>query len=354
MPTTLTGVLQHLIPPLLLTYFYFAWKICTFEIAPQLVSDNRIHPFFSFNHEDHSDVEPMIERCYKGKCGGRWKPARSRHCSICERCRGGWDHHCPFFANCLSAPYMRSFLALLLYTVPTVFIISSPLYVPIFQRLKAAYLYSKSDQYIRENWWDWTYSWVVAGGPIGRYAGAAILGWRQLDRSDGGGIVRLNIGLMVGFGIILALISAGLAFTTITLLLEGNLTIDKGRSSAHQQALIAIEKLKQQNQPIPAGLIADLARFSDKRHFFVPLPATLQKPGRKGIVIETLDHEKPYDHGWKKNLIIVLGLEWSWLLPWNALKRGMGDEVFIWPIKQGVERRLRKEAERKATLEIVD
>lgn len=43
-----------------------------------------------------TEQEPEVERCYKGRCGGRWKPARTRHCTQCGVCRAGFDHHCPF------------------------------------------------------------------------------------------------------------------------------------------------------------------------------------------------------------------------------------------------------------------
>lgn len=34
-----------------------------------------------------------VPRC--SKCDNRWKPPRTRHCSICRKCRVGFDHHCP-------------------------------------------------------------------------------------------------------------------------------------------------------------------------------------------------------------------------------------------------------------------
>lgn len=37
---------------------------------------------------------PAVNRCWKGRCQGRWKPARTRHCSECGACRAGFDHHC--------------------------------------------------------------------------------------------------------------------------------------------------------------------------------------------------------------------------------------------------------------------
>ncbi|OCF40791.1 hypothetical protein I317_05403 [Kwoniella heveanensis CBS 569] len=352
-----------------------------------------------------------VERCYKGRCGGRWKPARTRHCSQCGTCRGGFDHHCPFFANCLTAAYMRTFLALLLYTPPTILILSSPLYKLIFHRARQAYLLSWTDQRLRTWWWDWTWSWVVAGGPVGRYAGGVILGWRELERIDavvgeGAGLRRLNAGLLLGFGIVLALISAGLAFSTITVLLSGHLTIDKGRSSAHAQAVSAIYALKMKGLPIPDELEKKVWRFSDKRWFFVPLPGispvdpferrspdsaesshpafesdtdlavsagAKSRPGsiqadregkesllkedqgvliQGGAIIPTLNHERPYDHGPRKNMQIVLGIHgWRWFLPWNAVRRGISDEhvLFSWPLAPDVERRLRDQAERLRT-----
>ncbi|WRT70349.1 uncharacterized protein IL334_007347 [Kwoniella shivajii] len=394
MAGTAVWLLQQLIPPLLLTYFYFGWKITTFE-TPQiyrtlptllvgsitivylrlyfLSSTQSTPPYdpppairnrkiifqclspseakalrLANDAANQYDEEPMVERCHRDRCGGRWKPARTRHCSMCQRCRGGWDHHCPFFANCLTAQYMRSFLALLLYTPPTVLLLSLPLYKPLCNRAIAAYAFSRSSDEIRQYWWDWSYSWVIAGGPIGRYAGGMILGWRELDKMDNDKTLRLGVGLMIGFGVLLALVTTGLAFSTITLLVRGNLTIDKGRSTAHNQALHAIYKSKMSGRSIPPELEMNLKRFSDTRHFYVPFPESFQNNGKEGIVLPILDHERPYDHGWKKNLEIVLGKGWAWLLPWNAMQRGMGDEMFSWPIEEGVKNRLMEEAERIA------
>jgi len=46
-----------------------------------------------------AEDEPMVNRCWRGKCGGRWKPARARHCSECRTCRAGFDHHCALVSS---------------------------------------------------------------------------------------------------------------------------------------------------------------------------------------------------------------------------------------------------------------
>jgi len=49
----------------------------------------------SGNDEPFDDLV-VVNRCWKGTCNGRWKPARARHCSECGVCRAGFDHHCAF------------------------------------------------------------------------------------------------------------------------------------------------------------------------------------------------------------------------------------------------------------------
>jgi hypothetical protein len=49
------------------------------------------------SYQDGDEV--VVNRCYKGKCQGRWKPARARHCSECGVCRAGFDHHCAFVSR---------------------------------------------------------------------------------------------------------------------------------------------------------------------------------------------------------------------------------------------------------------
>jgi hypothetical protein len=156
-----------------------------------------------------SDNAPLVNRCYRDRCQGRWKPPRARHCSLCKTCRGGFDHHCAIFANCLTAPHIPTFLSLLLFTPPTVLTLISPLAIPLMRRTRLAWVTAGMSEDIKRRWWDWRPTWIIAGGPMGRWAGGLILGWKELDRQDKGGKygeVRLRIGVLVFLGLLFSAI----------------------------------------------------------------------------------------------------------------------------------------------------
>ena len=140
-----------------------------------------------------------MNRCYRQKCNGRWKPARARHCSTCGVCRMGFDHHCAIFANCLTAPHIPTFLCLLVLTPSIVFLLCLPILHPLAIRAAAAWRIACDDPSVN-GWWSWKPSWVVAGGPIGRWIGGLVLGWRHLDKLDGRGIVRCSVGALAAIG----------------------------------------------------------------------------------------------------------------------------------------------------------
>lgn len=126
------------------------------------------------------------------------------------------------------------------------------------------------------------------------------------------------------------------------MVLRGHLTIDRERQRSHARTRHAIEKLKAASQPIPAKLEESLRRFTDIHHFYIPLPDTPEE----GRIFATLPGESPYDFGTKGNWELVMGRGWGWLNPFRAIRRGMGDEIYNWPIAPSVEARLVAEAKR--------
>lgn len=100
-------------------------------------------------------------------------------------------------------------------------------------------------------------------------------------------------------------------------------------------------------KPISDEAQANMDRWAEKRYFWVPLDDK-----GNGTIVETLEGEKAYDHGWRRNWELVMGTGWRWLWPPNALlcRVGMSNEdIYRWPIAPDVERRLGEVAKRTMT-----
>jgi palmitoyltransferase len=81
-----------------------------------------------------------------------------------------------------------------------------PIYGSFGRRFLDAFRLSWSSEQFKW-WWNWWPSWIVAGGPLGRYGGAVVLGWLELDRRDGGGLFRLSSGILIAVGMFLSCIA---------------------------------------------------------------------------------------------------------------------------------------------------
>ena len=60
-----------------------------------------------FGPNVHNDGKSFCTRCLV------WRPERSHHCRICQRCVRGFDHHCGVLGRCITQRNMPAFVLLL-------------------------------------------------------------------------------------------------------------------------------------------------------------------------------------------------------------------------------------------------
>lgn len=99
--------------------------------------------------------------------------------------------------NCVSRSQSARFLDLLFLTPLTIMVSAIPVFKPVYKHFVAALRVALSDRSIQENWWNWKWSWVIWGGPIGRYVRGLVLGYRVLQNEIGTGRGAKHLGDMV-------------------------------------------------------------------------------------------------------------------------------------------------------------
>jgi hypothetical protein len=82
--------------------------------------------------------------------------------------------------NCLSTKRLKTFLALLGLTSITVPLASLPTLPMLRIHVIAALAASHADAWATDVWWDRLYSWIIFGGPPGRWVVGTLLGFRML------------------------------------------------------------------------------------------------------------------------------------------------------------------------------
>ncbi|BEI80302.1 hypothetical protein CcaverHIS002_0108310 [Cutaneotrichosporon cavernicola] len=392
--------IEFVLPPALLAYFLWAWRVCTSPFLAEYIADgldlgplvavtyryaatgliasvsavflrlyflptrfasppvpppciSNLEVIFEvprpkdgkaglITHDEAASGGPLVVFCNSDTCGGRWKPPRTRHCSECGRCRLGFDHHCLFVANCISAPILGPFTALLLLAPVTVLLLAAPVHRAVIYGARQAWASAGSNARVQA-YWGWGWSWVVPAGPVARYAIGFLLAWSDIEAEDND-MGRVEIGLLWGIGNALALITAALAFWQVKQIFSGELGNDVMRARAYAKASDAVRVARAKGEQDTKALAA-MERFTPEKWFFVPLEHDLYA----GAVVPVLPTESPYNLGRHENfdLLVGRGRGWRWILPWNCVRSGMSTaEASVWPINGVVRARLEMEAAR--------
>ncbi|KAI0319980.1 DHHC palmitoyltransferase-domain-containing protein, partial [Amylostereum chailletii] len=259
-------------------------------------------------HECLSDGSLIY--CSKQACHGRWKPPGTHHCSTCDVCREGFDHHCPWLGNCVSAPRIKAFLLLLSLTVIAVPLGIIPIRRPLVHHISAALVASHADPWIAENWWNKWYSWIFFGGPPGRWILGILLGFRVLKATtpDHGGpkewfdgsfieepharLVAITIAASV-FGVF----AVAMAFFTLRDVLFGQTTLDA----------MWFRALRKPDRPRALGRFVSLPSRADFASASSSgVDHSDSQSGQRGTsstrdVYPIMSDERLYDLGWREN-----------------------------------------------------
>ncbi|KAI9510524.1 hypothetical protein F5148DRAFT_572564 [Russula earlei] len=291
-----------------------------------------------------------LDFCVKDGCNLRWKPPGTHHCSTCGTCRIGFDHHCPWVSeaqqpslscvdamscklgNCVTTGRLKAFLALLVLTSVTVPLASLPV-LPILKRhITAALAASHADAWATNIWWSRPYSWILCGGPPGRWAIGTLLGFRTLRERripeaswlSGSLVVQphARMVILVGIGILFWLFAISMTVVVAVNVTKGQRTMDTvlirlprpGRTAASTSRFICIPY----SHP-PASLAYTSAVRSAPA-----VPENCPEPhGTQRIYPIPISH-RIYDHGWREN--------WRGLLAQPLFNHGTPYQgVYKWP-----------------------
>ncbi|KAF9531723.1 DHHC palmitoyltransferase-domain-containing protein [Crepidotus variabilis] len=209
--------------------------------------------------------------CERGSCAGQWKPPRTHHCSVCGACRSDFDHHCPWVGNCVTLPRLKAFV-LMLSLVFLGFIVGvMPIASKLLDQISLALLVSRTDEWAKETWWNWTPAWIFFGGPFGRYFIGTAIGYRILkearDNLDSTNNQIINqphfrVVVIVGLTSIFAIFALVLAAFTLRRILRGETTLSTlPPTSSRSTSIIEVHPLKPGERPLDLGIVKNWNTF---------------------------------------------------------------------------------------------
>lgn len=285
--------------PLLLSLSQLYYRLITLpadhslppQHPPEILARKQV-PFETTNNSGDLAI------CQKHACKGRWKPPRAHHCSTCGVCRVGFDHHCPWIGTCVTTANRPAFMLFLLLTSVTLPIALFPVASTLIQHAKNAYDASLEDPWVLANWWHWKGSWIVFGGPGGRYLGAMFLGYSALNRRRSaphtspmlGDIIR-DPNLLAAIG---SLIAVALSLFCAALFIINLRNVYRGQTTLETHETPKALCMSPPLVWVPCNS-EELSTSRDQ---------ATETSG--GAAVSRLPSERPYDLGWHENMRAVL------------------------------------------------
>ncbi|KAL1926824.1 hypothetical protein VTP01DRAFT_5470 [Rhizomucor pusillus] len=143
-PGIYLGSVHSVIIPLQIFWLYISYYIAC-AADPGIITKDNVDNFLEYFQYDGIIYKPGNE-CRTCKIV---KPARSKHCSLCNACVGRLDHHCAWISSCVGVNNHRYFL-LFLFTLTEFCTYGAYLCFQIYRgfiiewRLDKAYIYDSS------------------------------------------------------------------------------------------------------------------------------------------------------------------------------------------------------------------
>ncbi|GAA5981181.1 hypothetical protein JCM10908_004010 [Rhodotorula pacifica] len=261
-------------------------------------------------------------RCYRDRCDGAWQTIRTRHCRDCGTCRPLFDHHCAFMDNCIDAETHKAFFCFVAYATVVLGLGLLPLAPPQWAALRRVVRSTWHTETMAQSWWHRWYSW--AGGPVWRYAGAVLLGYRQYQQATGlesiTGQTNETVNMLPAVARPRSLSDPRLSTLAITgsawliFLIALSMVLVVVRNASRGLSTVQIERARTyhaQRNRAPLGL---KPRYDARLRLWVTAP-----DGSDGTVVLVEPDIPLFDFGWRDNLRRAFGDRWwKWLLPWTS------------------------------------